>query len=125
MILLLFPIFIVNAQEISAEIEKAFLKGETVLLKNYFDEKVRLIVLGESSQTNKTEAVKILDQFLEKYPAIEFKSKFESKKANSNFIIRTMKSNNETFRITIFFIKRGENLCINLFRIEKENESVF
>ena len=125
MILLLFPSFMVGAQDISAEIEKAFLEGETVLLKNHFDEKVRLIVLGESNHTNKTEAVKILNQFLVKYPAIEFQSKFESEKANSNFIIRTMKSNSDTFRITIFFIKRGTNLRINLLRIEKEDESVF
>ncbi|MCK4921504.1 MAG: DUF4783 domain-containing protein [Bacteroidales bacterium] len=125
MIILLFPTFIISAQEISTEIEKAFLQGDAELLKNHFDEKVRLIVLGESNQTNKTEAIKILNQFLKKYPAADFQSKFESEKANSNFIIRTMKSNDETFRVTIFFIKRDANLCINLLRIEKDNESVF
>lgn len=115
-----------NAQDIISEIEDAFIKGNSELLRNQFDDKIKLIVLGESTQANKTEAIKILDQFFKKYPVLELKKKFESEKSNSNFIIRTMKSNNSSFRITIFFKKTShKDLRINLLRIEKENESIF
>ena len=125
LIFLIFSLQIMNAQDIFSDIENAFIKGNTELLRNQFDEKIKLIVLGESTQANKTEAIKILDQFFKKYPVLELNKKFESKKSNSNFIIRTMKSTDSTFRITIFFKKTEKDLRINLLRIEKENESVF
>ena len=114
-----------NAQEIYSEIETAFIKGENELLRDHLDENIKMIVLGESTQANKSEAIKILNQFFQKYPVIELNKKFESEKSNSNFIIRTMKSKDSSFRITIFFKKIDNKLRINLLRIEKENESVF
>ena len=125
MIFLISSLQIINAQEVYTEIEDAFIKGNTELLRNQFDEKIKLIVLGESTSANKAEAIKILDQFFKKYPVSELNKKFESEKSNSNFIIRTMKSKDITFRITIFFKKTEKDLRINLLRIEKENESVF
>ncbi len=125
LVFLISSLQIMNAQDIFSEIEDAFIKGNTELLRNQFDEKIKLIVLGESTHANKTEAIKILDQFFKKYPVLELNKKFESEKSNSNFIIRTMKSKDSTFRITIFFKKTEKDLRINLLRIEKENESVF
>ena len=125
MIFLISTSKILDAQEIYSEIETAFIKGETELLRDHFDENIKMIVLGESTQANKSEAIKILNQFFQKYPVIKLNKKFEGEKSNSNFIIRTMISKDSSFRITIFFKKIENKLRINLLRIEKENESVF
>ncbi|MCF8380440.1 MAG: DUF4783 domain-containing protein [Bacteroidales bacterium] len=122
---MLFPFCLTGAQDISAEIEKAFLKGDIELLRDQFDDKVRLIILGQSSQNNKTEAIKLLNEFLKVNPALKFQSKFESEKSTSNFIIKTMESKKGSYRVTVFFVKKDGGNFINLLRIEKENESVF
>jgi len=119
------PIAFTHAQDISSQIEKALLKGDTELLRSQLDDKVKLIILGESCQTSKNEAISKLNEFLRINPALKFNAKFESEKPNSNFIIRTMVSKNASFRITVFFVKKESGVYINLLRIEKENESAF
>lgn len=114
-----------NAQDISTQIEKALLKGDIELLRSKFDDKVKLIILGESSQTSKNEAINSLNDFLKNNPALKLQPKFESEKSNSNFIIKTMVSKNGNFRVTVFFVKKETGDFINLLRIEKENESAF
>ena len=56
-IIAFFPFTHANAQDISTQIEKALLKGDTELLRSQLDDKVKLIILGESSQASKNEAI--------------------------------------------------------------------
>lgn len=124
-IIAFFPIALTHSQDISSQIEKALLKGDTELLRSHLDDKVKLIILGESIQTSKTDAINKLNDFLKTNPALKFQPKFESEKSNSNFIIKTMESKNGSFRVTVFFVKKEGGDYINLLRIEKENESAF
>lgn len=113
------------SQEVEPDIEKGFLTTDPELIIRHFDTDVKVIILQDSYHPGKQEAIKILNDFFRDHQVEGFESRFDSEKTNSNFMIKILKTRNESFRVTIFFIKSGESVKINLLRIEQEHESEF
>lgn len=111
------------AQEVMTDLENGFLKSKPELIVKHFDDEIKVIILKESYNPNREEAISILSSFFSKNSVESFENKFKSGKTQSNFIIKILKTKGQTYRVTVFFKKNGGSTLINLLRIELEDES--
>lgn len=127
LLFLCFCILPVNlfGQTIFSDLDKGFIEANSGLIVKHFSDNTKLIILDESYNPTKQEAVSHLARFFRSNPIVSIEDKFDSEKRNSNFIIKTLRTKNKVYRVTIFF-KKNENITqINLLRIELDNESTF
>ncbi len=111
------------AQNTSIEVKKAFQTGNARMLSTHFGDIITLNITGEEVQCSKEEARERIHTFFITKKLSSFEIKFEGKKHNSNFLIGTLYTNSERFRVNIFFKKNNGKNHIHLLRIEKYNGS--
>jgi hypothetical protein len=110
------------SQSIEADLEKGFSNADPELIVKHLDTNAKIIIKSDSYSPNRQEASKILADFFKRYPVTKYEDKFKSSKSTSNFLIILLKTNEKSFRVTIFFKSATDDRKINLLRIEQENE---
>lgn len=113
------------AGQITEDVRKAFETGNAELLGRHFTETVTLNISGEEGEIGKEEAKLKLRAFFSRNTIRQFTVKFEGNKTRSNFMIASLETDTDTYRINVFFKKTDTHSFIHLLRIEKENESSF
>lgn len=125
LILSLFFLKTIAGQTVSEEVNKAFQTASAVKLSSYFGNTITLNIPGTDVQCTKEEARDKMHKFFADHRVKNFEIKFKGEKNNSNFIIGTLYTNNDTYRVNIFFRKTEGNNYIHLLRIDKEHGSEF
>jgi hypothetical protein len=115
----------IQAQSESEDVKKAFQTANTGLLSNHFGETLTLNIEGKEEHCTKSEAHQDLQEFFSDHKVRSFEIKFEGQKDKSNFIIGTLNTDSEKYRVSIFFRKDDMNNIVHLLRIEKDHGSAF
>jgi hypothetical protein len=113
------------SQDISLLLKQAFMQQDASVLSGFIDNDAKLILPNKEYDGSKQDFIKGLNEFIKRNPPLSFTEKFESGKQHSNFMIRTLRTKNEYFRVTVFMKKQASGQKINLMRIETENEPRF
>ena len=113
------------AQKIYDDINLSFRNGDTELLSAYFNSRINLSILSKEYDTSQSQAKVIISNFFHNHPPTGFEVKFESEKKNSHFIIGTMKTSDQDYRINVFLKNINNEILIHFLKIEEENESLF
>jgi len=114
-----------SGQDIKQNLTRAFEEANENTLSDYFGEQLTINIRGEEKKYGKNEAKKKMSVFFNNHPCESFKIQFEGGKSNSSYIIGRLKTENEIFRINVFFRNSDTGKKIHLLRIEEENDSRF
>ena len=116
---------IIDAQPVPPKLVESFKSGDPDALAPYFNERFQLILLGVDHRVSQAQAKEIMRDFFKKYNPVSFEIMFKGDKKDSNFAVGKLKTKNETFRVSLFFKKVGDQNLLHLLEIEKDNGSSF
>ncbi|PID91199.1 MAG: hypothetical protein CSA96_09580 [Bacteroidetes bacterium] len=108
-----------GAQIIPDGMGDAFGKGDAKALSAFFHESLEMTITGTDHHVSKAQATRILDSFFKSNPPLAFQVSFEGLKENSKYAIGTLKTENNTYRVNIFFLDREKQKLIYYLTIEK------
>lgn len=109
-------------QEPTAEIVKAFSKGDATFLELFLNEEVSLSIIDRKLRVDKKEAVKEMDVFLKNIKIKNFTLKHSSVKEESGYMIGSLQTEKEKYRVNCFYKKENDKFFINQIRIDKSND---
>lgn len=110
------------AQEVPSGIVGAFEHGNAQELSSYLENNVEIIQLDVSKDYNKEGAVKVMTNFFALNKVKKFAVNHRGNRNESGFIVGTFSTGELTFRINVFFKKKGNEYLIHQIRIDKNNE---
>lgn len=119
-LVLLIP-FMLLAKEASIDkITASIRSGDVVELSQYFDESLEIITPESDGVYSQNQAVQVLKTFFQKYPCSSFDLSHTGNSAGgSKFLIASYVSGNNTFRVSVFLKKEGENFLIQELTFEE------
>jgi hypothetical protein len=123
--LLLLKATVINGQTVLEEVEKAFQTANASKLSAYFGNTLTINIQGSDIQCSREEARDKMNTFFADHQVKNFDVKFQGGKNNSNFLIGTLYTVKETYRVNLFFRKSDGENYIHLLRIDKEHGSEF
>ena len=115
---LLLCIPLVLAQEIPEDVVSAFSAGKAADLARYFGDKVTLVFQGNSRQ----KATAALQEFFAKKKVKGFSVNHQGRRDESSFLIGTLNTQQEKFRVNCFLRRVQDKCLIHQIRIDKINE---
>lgn len=110
------------AQEPTSEIVKAFSKGDAELLELFLNDEVSLSLVDRKLRVDKKEAIKEVNTFLKDIKIKDFALKHSSLKDESGYVIGSLQTDKERYRVNCFYIKEKDKFFINQIRIDKSND---
>ena len=110
------------AQEVPAGLTEAFQKGNAQMLSTYLAESVEMISSEGTQILNRTKAINTLSSFFANNPPTGFITNHKGKRGESSFLVGTLSTNGNSFRLNIFFKKDKNNYLIHQIRIDKTHE---
>ena len=110
------------AQNVNDDIVKAFEQGQASLLTNHLSEEVSTCILNQQSRVKKQEAVEKIADFFKTIQIQSFKIKHTSVRDESGYIIGSLQSTKDKYRVNCCFKKENNNFFIHQIRIDKANE---
>lgn len=119
---LLLCIPFVLAQEIPEDVVSAFSAGKAADLARYFGDKVTLVFQGNSRQMDKQKATAALQEFFAKKKVKGFSVNHQGRRDESSFLIGTLNTQQEKFRVNCFLRRVQDKCLIHQIRIDKINE---
>lgn len=119
---LLLCIPLVLAQEIPEDVVSAFSAGKAADLARYFGDKVTLVFQGNSRQMDKQKATAALQEFFAKKKVKGFSVNHQGRRDESSFLIGTLNTQQEKFRVNCFLRRVQDNCLIHQIWIDKINE---
>lgn len=120
-LLLTFTLAQAQTGPLPSEVVKAVKAGDAAALKPYLNNKVELLLPGESGVYSQEQAHFILKSFFEKNKVTSFEVLHHGTRQNATFAIGEYNSSNERFRI-YFLVKSTNNQhLIHQIRIEKQD----
>lgn len=122
MVVLLFSLSSIMAQEIPAGVITAFNRGSSQELNKYLGDKVNLVLQATSTDVDKQKATALMQQFFTENPVSGFNVNHQGKRDESSFIVGTLTTAKGKFRVNCFLKKLQNQYLIHQIRIEKTNE---
>jgi len=122
---ILFCCNILQAQtsSVPSDIISAFKDGDANRLSAYLNDNVELVMENNNNIFSKQQTLTILSDFFKKNKVNGFQVLHQGEKETSNFIIGTLKTSNDDFRVYILMRKANNKTLILQIRIEKNDES--
>lgn len=108
---------------IPPDIISSFNNGDASRLSNYLNDNVELVLGNNNNVYSKQQTLTILTDFFKKNKVNSFQVLHQGEKETSNFIIGTLKTSNDDFRVYILMRKTNNKTLILQLRIEPSNES--
>ncbi|MEZ5070525.1 MAG: DUF4783 domain-containing protein [Bacteroidales bacterium] len=108
-----------GAQTVPEELRLAIQTGNAEKMSVFFHESLEMTILGNDHVASKHQAQRILESFFDKHPPLAFDISFEGVKEQSKYAIGTLTTEQDTFRVNIFFINKGDERLIYYLTIEK------
>lgn len=109
--------------DMADEIAQAIGAGKVKEISKHFIENIDLTVLDDEDVYSKQQAEMILKDFFTKHPAKSFAIIHKSTPKNgSQYIIGSLDTENGRFRVYFLCKTSGNDMLIQQFRIETENE---
>ncbi|HOK36575.1 MAG TPA: DUF4783 domain-containing protein [Paludibacteraceae bacterium] len=108
---------------IPPDIISSFNNGDASRLSNYLNDNVELVLGNNNNVYSKQQTLTILSDFFKKNKVNGFQVLHQGEKETSNFIIGTLKTSNDDFRVYILMRKTNNKTLILQLRIEPSNES--
>lgn len=122
LIMILFSISTLSAQDVPVEFVNAFKKGSAQELSRYLGDKVDMVILNRPTNADKTTAEKSLADFFNRNKVSNFTVNHQGKRDESSFMIGTLVTSNGNFRVNCFFKRSSGGFLIYQIRIDKTNE---
>lgn len=122
MVVLLFSLSSVMAQEIPAGVIMAFNRGSSQELNKYLGDKVNLVLQGNSTDVDKQKTTALMQQFFTENQVSGFHVNHQGKRDGSSFVVGTLTTAKGKFRVNCFLKKIQDQYLIHQIRIEKTNE---
>jgi hypothetical protein len=122
--LILLGTFQLNAQknEVPKEIISALQKGKADSINLFLNTNVELIISNRNDVFSKPQASVIIKDFFKKNKVQSFKVLHKGNKESANFIIGTMKTNTNNYRVYLLTRIQKDKTIIQQLRIEPTNE---
>jgi hypothetical protein len=94
--------------------------GDVAQLSQYFDESLEIITPDSDGVYSQNQAVQVLKTFFQKYPCSGFELSHTGNSAGgSKFLIASYESGSNSFRVSVFLKKEGENFLIQELTFEE------
>ena len=119
--LLFLAIFITISSFITvscSEVVKALKSGDATQVSQFFDNTIEITMPGKSSSYSKSQGEMVLRDFFASNQVKDFEVLHKSENAGSQFCIGNLKTNNGTFRTTIFMKQKGDKDLLQELRFE-------
>ncbi len=115
----------VHSQTVPSDLVEAIGKGNAGKMSEFFHQSLEMTLLKEDYTVSKNQATRIMDNFFQKNKPSGFDISFEGTKEQSKYAIGTLKTENGSFRINLFFLQKGGSRLIYYISIEKESKYAF
>jgi hypothetical protein len=118
------PVQTVSAQanEIPADLVRAFKTGNADAVAVYMNDNVELVIPKINNFFAKQQAKSILADFFRKNPIKDFVVAHKGTKENASFLIGSLISSTGNYRVSVFARKINGQLLVYQLRIENPNE---
>ncbi len=110
------------AQNISGGVIDAFKQGNAESLVGYLDSKVELVIDSRVLKSDKQAVGKQLAAFFTKHKVDGFLLNHQGQRNESGFMVGTLTTSSEVFRVNCFLRKSGSQYVIHQIRINASNE---
>jgi hypothetical protein len=101
------------------EVVKAIKSGNSAEVSKYFDNTVEISLPEKSNSYSKSQAELVLRDFFSTNGVKDFEVLHKSDTPGSQYCIGNLKTNNGTFRTTIFMKLKGDRELVQELRFEK------
>ncbi len=115
---LVVPIIEAQSAEVSSEIISALNEGNTVLLSNFLNSNVELVIDNKNDVFSKLQSTSIIADFFRKNRVSSFQLLHKGNKDLASFAIGVLKTSSGNFRVYVLTRKNE----IQQLRIEPSNE---
>lgn len=119
---LFFSASMLLAQDVPVGVVLAFKKGSSQELNKFLGDKVDLVILNRSTNTDKQAAESAISTFFADNKVRGFNVNHQGKRDESSFVIGTLTTANGNFRVNCFFKRVQNKYLIHQIRIYKTNE---
>ena len=122
-IILFLSVTITGAQTspLPAEVVTAVKKGDAIAIKPFLNNKVELLLPGESGVYSQEQAHFVLKSFFENNKVTSFKVLHHGTRQNATFAIGEYNCSNDEYRIYFLVKITGDKKLIHQIRIEKQD----
>jgi hypothetical protein len=111
-----------SAQNVPKGLMDAMKNGNADKLSGFFHQNLEMTILEKDYMSSKNQATRIMEDFFNNYKPLDFTVSFEGTKENSKYAIGILKTEDQDFRINLFFLSQGKNKLIYYISIEKETD---
>ncbi len=111
-----------KAQTVPAELIDALKAGKAEAVARFFHESLELTILEKDYMASKNHATRIMETFFKDHPPRDFKISFEGTKEKSKYAIGNLITEDDSFRVNIFFMIKDGKRLIYYMSIEKESQ---
>ena len=101
-----------------SEVVLAFKSVDAAQVSKFFDNTIEITMPGKSNSFSKGQAEQVLRDFFASNQVKDFEVLHSSENAGSQFCIGNLKTNNGTFRTTIFMKQKGDKDLLQELRFE-------
>ncbi|MFY0644765.1 MAG: DUF4783 domain-containing protein [Bacteroidia bacterium] len=106
-------LFAFGQDAVVKQIEAALLSGDVSKISTYFDSSIEVVTPDTDGVYSQNQASQVLKSFFNQYPCSSYTVGHTGNSAGgSKFIIGSYTSKGQTFRVSIFLKKVGENYLI-------------
>lgn len=98
-----------TAQQVPAELVKAFKDGDARVLSDYFHKSLEMTILEKDYVVSKEQASRIMEEFFKNNKPVDFVISFGGEKDDSHYSIGSLKTKDKSFRVNLFFIESADN----------------
>lgn len=111
---------IITVQNTLDKVADGFKNGDVATLSSYFNEEVEFILLTSSKRVKKEELKTELSSFFQTYKPNGFTVDHKGEKSDNCFLIGTLTSGKDKFRIHILLRKENNDFLIYQIRITSD-----
>ena len=119
---LLFTCFVLVAQSVPSEVVTAFRDGNSTGIKPFLCESVELIMLNKSQNCTAQAAENSLRDFFSSHRVLDFTVNPQGNRDDSSFMIGTLNTQQEKFRVNCFLKRERGTYLIFQIRLDKIND---
>jgi len=110
------------AQTVPAGLSQAIAEGDASAMAVFFHQSLEMTILEKDYEASKNQATRIMENFFKSHQPTGFKISFEGIKEQSKYAIGTLTTEEESFRVNLFFMNKENKRLIYYLSIEKESQ---
>lgn len=100
---------------------EALKRGDADMLSRHFSTTIEIDLLGDENFYSRSQATLLIKSFVTKHQPVEFSLTHEGIKETTAFAIGALRTENNTFRVSIFIKTEGGQPYIHQLRIERNS----